>query len=69
MSHEELRRFSERASVLYEQQSPSRFPPKPHRDISEYHVNEGPPKDEYMQNILFTLNWGYVKNRDKGKAL
>jgi RNA-directed DNA polymerase len=57
-SKETIRRFLTRSTALYEH-SPGnrnvsrRYQRKPHhRDISEYHVNEPAPTEEYFRNIL-----------------
>ena len=56
-STETIRRFSERASVLYENSQLSRRYKKniPYRDISMYQANESAPDDTYVHSILSTL--------------
>jgi hypothetical protein len=57
-SKETIRRFFERATVLYEQAHlPRRYKKNlPERDISEYQVNEVAPTDAYFQEVLGTLS-------------
>ena len=65
-STETIRRFSERAAMLYEQSHLSRRHKKmcPYRDISMYQVNEQAPDDVYMTSILSTLRDKAVNNPD-----
>jgi Reverse transcriptase (RNA-dependent DNA polymerase) len=56
-SQETIRRFHERAAALYEplpgNRNVSRSQRNPHgRDISEYHVNEPAPTEEYCRSLL-----------------
>ena len=68
-SKEALRRFREKAVMLYEQAVPVRFKPKPERDTSEYHVAEPQPMDTDMTRVLLDImRWGRLKD-DKKKAL
>lgn len=64
-SKETLRRFSERASALYEQAPShrSRYYTSD-RDISEYQANESAPTDADFNMILVALNALTLKNRD-----
>lgn len=61
-SKETIRRFYERACVLYEPTLPQKKNvskrykrSSSNRDISEYRVNEEPPTESYVHNILTTL--------------
>ena len=56
-SKETLRRFHERAVVLYEHPTEplKRLRKKPGRDISEYSAREAPPSDNEMKEILTSL--------------
>ena len=64
-SKETIRRFSERATALYEQSSShrSRYT-RSDRDISDYQVNESAPTDTDFTMILETLKIISLKNRD-----
>ena len=64
-SKETIRRFSERASALYEQTTSrrSRYT-RSNRDISEYQVNESAPTDADFTMILETLHIVTFKNRE-----
>jgi hypothetical protein len=54
-STETIRRFSERADVLYEQASPKKRYKRQMRDTSEYYVNEPAPTEALFHSLKSSL--------------